>query len=107
MKKGRVELVTRPQPTIYGNCDSWNFIVGTKQDFPYPGGLKFCSLQHHNRQIIHRISTIPEEQRREKLWVNCGLPVDELCPSHIVDWRHPLYSHHPLKNRSDSIKTDI
>ncbi len=30
MKKGRVGVMTRPQPTIYGNCDSWNFIVGKK-----------------------------------------------------------------------------
>jgi hypothetical protein len=22
--------VTRPKPTIYGNCDSWSFIVGKK-----------------------------------------------------------------------------
>ena len=28
MKKGRVQEVTRPQPTLYGNCDSWSFIVG-------------------------------------------------------------------------------
>jgi hypothetical protein len=28
MKKGRVRDMTRPQPTIYGNCDSWDFIVG-------------------------------------------------------------------------------
>jgi hypothetical protein len=23
-------MVTRPKPTIYGNCDSWSFIVGKK-----------------------------------------------------------------------------
>jgi hypothetical protein len=23
-------VVTRPEPTIYGNCDSWSFIVGKK-----------------------------------------------------------------------------
>jgi hypothetical protein len=28
-KEKRARLVmTRPEPTIYGNCDSWNFIVG-------------------------------------------------------------------------------
>ncbi|HRN75156.1 hypothetical protein [Ottowia sp.] len=31
MKKGRVNDATRPQPTIYGNCDSWDFIVGKKR----------------------------------------------------------------------------
>jgi hypothetical protein len=85
MKKGRVELVTRPQPTIYGNCDSWSFIVGIKQDFPYLNRVKFCSLQHHNRQNIHKISTDSKEQHRNKLWVGCGLPVEELFSSHIVD----------------------
>ncbi len=30
MKKGRVSDVTRPEPTIYGNCDSWASIVGKK-----------------------------------------------------------------------------
>jgi hypothetical protein len=28
-KRARLK-VTRPKPTIYGNCDSWNFIVGKK-----------------------------------------------------------------------------
>ena len=23
-------MVTRPEPTIFGNCDSWDFIVGKK-----------------------------------------------------------------------------
>ena len=23
-------MVTRPEPTIYGNCDSWKFIAGKK-----------------------------------------------------------------------------
>jgi hypothetical protein len=23
-------VATRPEPTIIGNCDSWNFIVGKK-----------------------------------------------------------------------------
>jgi hypothetical protein len=28
-KEKRARLVeTRPEPTIYGNCDSWDFIVG-------------------------------------------------------------------------------
>jgi hypothetical protein len=31
MKKGRVGVLTRPQPTIFGNCDSWSFIVGKKR----------------------------------------------------------------------------
>ena len=31
MKKGRASDMTRPQPTIYGNCDSWAFIVGKKR----------------------------------------------------------------------------
>jgi len=29
-KKGHVIEVTRPEPTVFGNCESWNFIVGKK-----------------------------------------------------------------------------
>jgi hypothetical protein len=29
-KKGHVSEVTRPEPTVFGNCESWNFIVGKK-----------------------------------------------------------------------------
>jgi hypothetical protein len=41
MKKGRVEKVTRPQPTIHGNCDSWAFIVGKKRGVQAPHEPKF------------------------------------------------------------------
>jgi len=55
MKKGRVETVTRPQPTIYGNCDSWNFIVGTKRGAPTPIDRNLCALWRGNRQLIHTL----------------------------------------------------
>ena len=32
MKKGRAKEMTRPEPTINGNCDSWDSIVGKKGD---------------------------------------------------------------------------
>jgi hypothetical protein len=31
-KKGRVLERTRPEPTIFGNCESWKFIVGKKRE---------------------------------------------------------------------------
>jgi hypothetical protein len=51
-------MKTRPEPTIYGNCDSWNFIVGKK-----PGAhiLKMAqnkALLHCNKKIIHSLFTI-------------------------------------------------
>jgi hypothetical protein len=30
-KNGRVFERTRPEPTIFGNCESWEFILGKKQ----------------------------------------------------------------------------
>jgi hypothetical protein len=44
-------VVTRPEPTIYGNCDSWSFIVG-KKGVPYsPKNRKFPSLRRHNMNL--------------------------------------------------------
>jgi hypothetical protein len=31
-KKGRVLERTRPEPTIFGNCESWEIIVGKKRE---------------------------------------------------------------------------
>lgn len=50
--------MTRPEPTIYGNCDSWNFIVGKK---PVLHSLKKAqteSLQTSNKKLIHNLFTI-------------------------------------------------
>jgi len=47
--------MTRPEPTLYGNCESWSFIVGKKPEMaffqhlllPALASCKFCiSLSH-------------------------------------------------------------
>jgi hypothetical protein len=50
-------VATRPEPTIYGNCDSWSFIVG-KIPRPSTGGLASPGeLQVSNGKLIHNFST--------------------------------------------------
>jgi len=34
MKKRARQMLTRPEPTSNGNCDSWDFIVGKNPDLP-------------------------------------------------------------------------
>ena len=50
--------MTRPEPTIYGNCDSWNFIVGKKPAVHSLEKAKTWSLQTNNRKLIHNLFTI-------------------------------------------------
>jgi hypothetical protein len=50
-KRARL-VVTRPEPTIYGNCDSWSFIVG-KKAAPYsPKNRNLSALQCHNMKLL-------------------------------------------------------
>jgi hypothetical protein len=35
-EKGARQRLTRPEPTINGNCDSWGFILGKKAASPNP-----------------------------------------------------------------------
>lgn len=55
MKKGRVGIETRPEPTIYGNCDSWNLIVGRKWALPSPTNRNSDTLWCGNRLFIHKL----------------------------------------------------
>ena len=48
---------TRPEPTIYANCDSWNFIVGKKLVRNSPEMSKFLSLQLNNKKVMHSLLT--------------------------------------------------
>jgi len=64
--------MTRPEPTIYGNCDSWDFIVGRK---PAAGILKEAATRSFKVKVtifIHRLFTIFGWLIRDNLWVNCG-----------------------------------
>ncbi|MFV0679665.1 hypothetical protein [Ottowia sp.] len=75
MKKGRVGVMTRPQPTIFGNCDSWSFIVGKK------GGTKVvahkfsmrCNVATKNhQQVIHKSPIKLIDDFVDTLWVFYG-----------------------------------
>jgi hypothetical protein len=68
-------VVTRPEPTIYGNCDSWSFIVGKKPRAYSAGSGLEGSLQTCNRNFIHRLSTKSVGKHLDKLWAICGRPV--------------------------------
>jgi hypothetical protein len=48
-------VVTRPKPTIYGNCDSWSFIVGKKPRAYTRHQRQTRSLQTNNRGVIHNL----------------------------------------------------
>lgn len=51
-------MVTRPEPTIYGNCEGWTFIVG-KKDFKYsPSCPSKSALQARNEKVMHNLFTI-------------------------------------------------
>jgi hypothetical protein len=64
--------VTRPKPTIYGNCDSWSFIVGKK-----PGAYIWQgSAGARCRPATQTISTAYQQTRRASGGTTCGPPVD-------------------------------
>jgi hypothetical protein len=76
---------TRPEPTIYGNCDSWNFIVG-KKACPYSAenGRKTL-LQPGNKDFIHSLFTKLKGHGLDNMWAICGSAVDGARPSRMVD----------------------
>jgi hypothetical protein len=77
VKEKRARLVsTRPEPTIYGNCDSWDFIVGklTHTHSPKTRLTGRCSFAtrilstSYPQSICHS-----DEQVVDQLWINGGL----------------------------------
>ncbi len=50
--------MTRPEPTIIGNCDSWSFIVGKNAMLHSVKRAKSESLQRSNIFFIHNLFTI-------------------------------------------------
>jgi hypothetical protein len=74
----------RPKPTIYGNCDSWNFIVGKKPRAYSEPPIRAGPLRGHNWLVIHRFSTPSGDDRWDKLWAICGSAVEHAKPSRIV-----------------------
>jgi len=79
-------VVTRPEPTIYGNCDSWSFIVGKKPRAYSRTGGQTGSLQTSNRNVIHNLSTKIGNKLRDNLWAICGSAVNHWNSSRIVVW---------------------
>ena len=68
--------MTRPEPTIYGNCEGWNFIVGKKPEANSPKIPIILSLRANNRNLIHNLSTILHWLALDNLWVICGSAVN-------------------------------
>jgi hypothetical protein len=49
--------MTRPEPTIYGNCDSWDFIVGRKPKGNSPKARLANAFKVKVAKFIHRLFT--------------------------------------------------
>lgn len=79
-------MLTRPEPTIIGNCEGWNFIVGKKMATYSPKNLDDQSLQYSNKKFMHNLLTKFGHYRLDNLWVNCGPPVNRSKSSRIVDY---------------------
>jgi hypothetical protein len=76
--------MTRPEPTIYGNCDSWGFIVGKKAVAQSPYKSLKPSLQHCHKEFIHNLSTESTQKQQNNLWVSCGTVGGKSCESRMV-----------------------
>jgi hypothetical protein len=67
---------TRPEPTIYGNCDSWSFIVGKKPRTYSPENRKnkVVAVQQHRiyTQLINRFEGQLFGQLVGDLWIGCA-----------------------------------
>jgi hypothetical protein len=66
-KRARRETA-RPEPTIFGNCEGWNFIVGKK---PLKHSLRNAwkeSLRRSNMIFIHSLFT----KLKDNIWTTCG-----------------------------------
>ncbi|MBK9575202.1 MAG: hypothetical protein IPO43_22215 [Rhodoferax sp.] len=79
LKRGSQEkrarrILTRPEPTIFGNCDSWNFIVGKKGTAYSPKTNNKAKLRGNNMKFIHSLLTI----KAKEAWTTCGRTVERL-----------------------------
>ena len=95
IKKG-ASIATRPEPTIYGNCDSWNFIVGKKPRQYRRGDVKAGSLQASNRNLIHSLSTKLVGKCWDNMWAICGSAVHGCRESRMVVERPSDMTHQAL-----------
>jgi hypothetical protein len=95
-KKGRVMKVTRPEPTIYGNCDSWSFIVGKTGRAYSRQVTPTRPLQPRNWNVVHNFSTIPVHIRQDNMWAICGSAVHGCRESRMVVERPSDMTHQAL-----------
>ena len=68
--------MTRPEPTIYGNCEGWIFIVGKKPEANRPKIPICLSLRASNRILMHNLSTILNCAVLDNVWVTRESTVD-------------------------------
>ena len=76
--------MTRPEPTIYGNCDSWEFIVGKKAVAQSPYKFLKPPLRPSHTESIHSLSTESTRKQQNNLWVSCGALGGKSCESRMV-----------------------
>ena len=69
-------LETRPEPTIFGNCDSWNFIVGKKLCAYSHSSGDTMALHDSNEPLINILCTGSRDEYLNNLWANCGCAVN-------------------------------
>jgi len=77
---------TRPEPTIKGNCDSWDFIVGKKAKPQSLEATKAATLRACNTHVIHNFSTALPMHRMDNVWVNSRTMTDVSSTFRIVDF---------------------
>jgi len=80
-------MATRPEPTIIGNCDSWNFIVGKKPAEKSPSDCIQGELPGCNSEFINNLYTVCTTATLDNLWVSCGSAVHDTVTSRIVNQR--------------------
>jgi hypothetical protein len=61
-------MLTRPEPTSNGNCDSWDFIVGKTPQTYSDMGAAARSLQANNINLF----TTYQHSRGGVIWTTCG-----------------------------------
>ncbi|RZJ61781.1 MAG: hypothetical protein EON49_04370 [Acidovorax sp.] len=104
-------MATRPEPTIIGNCDSWNFIVGKKPAEKSPPDCISGELSRCNMNFMHSLFTIGTTTTLDNLWVSCGSAVHGTLASRIVNptpFNIPLrFEQVPVFYRNRSIEKDV
>ena len=65
-------MSTRPEPTIYGNCDMLELHF-REIGYPVHGpNRRFGTLQRDNERVNNRISTVLVDIHLNNVWKPCG-----------------------------------